>query len=174
MRHIIAIAFTFALTACSGGEEAEPTPEPEAAPEPAPEPEPEPEPAGKTVDVAKLNANREAQAGKTVTVSGFYMSTTTQGDPVEQLNVSVHATEDMSSESILCVASPEHEAELTALTQKAPILVTGTVSADDFMGSAKLDDCTLASAEGGDDAHGGDKGGKKGKGGKGKGGKSKH
>ena len=142
MRFISILGLAFGLAACSG-ETA--TPEPEPAPEPAPEPEPEPEPApaGDAVDVAKLNAEREAHVGKTVAVTGFYMGTTKQGDPVEQLNVSVHASEDMGSESILCVASPEHDAAFSALTQKDSITVTGTVAEEDFLGKAKLTDCIL-------------------------------
>jgi len=162
------------LVACGSAEVEVETPE-EPAEEPEPEPEPEKAPAAKgpglKVDV--LNEKRADHVGKTVTVSGFYSSTTKQGNPVEQINISVLSGPESTgadgekTPKMLCIAKPENEAMFDGLTQKSEITVSGTVDENDFFGGAMLNDCVIAKGgaaekpkEGGG---GGAKKGKKGK-----------
>ncbi len=178
MKVLGASALFMGLVAC-GSVEVETHEEPEAEePEAEPEPEPEPEaPAatGPGMKVNELNDARADHVGKTVTVSGFYSSTTKQGNPVEQINISVlsgpESTQEDGSKTpqILCIATPDNEAMFDGLMQKSEITVSGTVEEKDFFGGAMLKDCVMAKAggdgekapkEGGGDA----KKGKKGKG----------
>jgi len=168
-----ASAVVFALTACGTTEVevVEPEPTPEAEPEPEPEPEPTPEAApagGPEMTPEAVNAARADHVGKMVTVKGLYMGTTKQGDPPTQLNIAVHQTEEMESQKILCVAKPEEEAKF-ALTQKDAIVVTGKVAANDFFGSALLEECTRVEAAAGGAADAPAEGAPEGKTGKGKG-----
>jgi hypothetical protein len=174
-------ALMAALVACGSVEVEveEPTEEPTEEPEPEPEPEKAPAAAGPGMKVDELNDHRADHVGKTVTVSGFYSSTTKQGNPVEQINISVLSGPEANQENgektpkLLCIATPENEAMFDGLTQKSEITVSGTVDDKDFFGGAMLRDCVIA--KGGDDAEAPKEGGgaKKGKKGKGKGGKRK-
>ena len=125
-----------------------------------------------TVD--KLNEKRADHVGKTVTVSGFYSSTTKQGNPVEQINVAVLSAPESTgadgekTPKLLCIASPDNEAMFDGLVQKSEITVSGKVDEGDFFGGAMLQDCVIAKGDGGGDAEkpkggGGAKKGKKGK-----------
>jgi hypothetical protein len=126
------------------------------------------------MDVPTINANREANVGKTVTVSGFYMGTTKQGNPVTQLNVAVHESEEMDSASILWVATPDHAERFDPITMKSPITVTGKVAEKAFFDKAMLEECVLGGGSGGGEAAPKEDKAGKAKGGKAKGGKAKH
>ena len=195
------LSFSLVLLAACGGDPPPPAPEPApAAPAPAPEPPPAPPaPApvadGAPMTVDGLNAAREANVGKVVSVKGAYGNVTKQDAP-KQINVSVHLDDKLEGEAkqVLCIVDPAKEAELSAFTQKAAVVVTGTVAKDDFFGGAKLEGCTVAAdagapapapaeeaaeggkagkgkgkGKGGDEGEGGKAGKGKGKGGKGKG-----
>ena len=139
------------LVGCSGTETA-PPPEPEPVVEPVPEPEPEPV-AAEPMTPAALNADRDAQVGKMVTVKGFYSNMTKQDAPA-QINVPVYEDAELAGDSVLCVFDVAKEAELAALTEKQKLKVSGTVSTEKFLEKTKIDGCTLeqAGGEGADEA----------------------
>jgi len=169
------------LVACGSAEVEVETPE-EAAEEAEPEPEPEKAPAAKgpglKVDV--LNEKRADHVGKAVTVSGFYSSTTKQGNPVEQINISVLSAPESTgadgekTPKLLCIAKPENEAMFDGLVQKSEITVSGTVDENDFFGGAMLNDCVIAKGGAAEKPKEGGGGGGAKKGKKGKKGKKKH
>jgi len=162
------------LTACGSADVADPEPDGEEegteeeeeeeveAPEPA-------KPAGKVMPVAEINEKREANVGKMVTVSGFYRGTTKQGNPVEQINISITGSADGEGGKILCVGTPESEAMWEGFSVEDEIVVAGKVADRDWFGGALLEECVKSEADAGG---GGGRGGKA-KGGKSKGGKSK-
>ena len=168
-------ALFMGLVACGSVEvevpdEAE-APNDEAAPEPSPAPDKAPEASGPGVKVDELNAHRADHVGKKVTVSGFYSSTTKQGSPVEQINVSVLASPEPTQANgektpkLLCIAKPENEGMFEGLVAGDEITVTGTVDESDFFGGAMLQDCVKGQGGGAAKPKEGDaKRGKKGKG----------
>jgi hypothetical protein len=173
------ITFSLVLLAACGGDPPPPPPAPApapVAPAPAPEPPPAPAPApaadGAPMTVDGLNAAREANVGKAVTVKGAYGNLTKQDSPA-QLNVSIHADDKLEGDAkkLLCIVDVAKEAELAAFTQKGAVVVTGTVAKDDFFGSAKLEGCVVTADPAAAPVDEAAEGGKAGKGkGKGKGG----
>ena len=159
------------LTACGSAEVTEPEPKEEPKKE-----EPKAKPAGKAMPVADINAAREANVGKTVSVSGFYRGTTKQGNPVEQINISITGSADGEGGKILCVGTPDTEAMWEGFSVEDEIVVSGKVAERDWFGGALLEECVKSEAGGakGGKAKGGkSKGGGGDKAGKAKGGKGK-
>ncbi|MEZ4236029.1 MAG: hypothetical protein R3F59_07685 [Myxococcota bacterium] len=143
------------MLGCSGGETvAPPEPEPEVV---EPEPEPEPAPAMEVMTPSALNAAREENVGKEVTVKGFYSNMTKQDSPA-QINVPVFEDEALAGESVLCVFDVAKEGDLAAMTEKQKIKVSGTVSEEKFLEKTRIDNCAIVmpddAAEGGADEGG--------------------
>lgn len=158
------------LLAC-GTAEVVPEPVPEPVVEPAPEPEPEPAaPAEMTPEA--LNAARDANVGKMVTVKGFY-STMMKSDAPPQITVPVYQDAEAAGASVTCVFDVAKEAEVAALVAKAEITVSGTVSTEKAGETAKLELCSLVPAAAAPVEEGSD-GPAKAKGGKGKGKQKAH
>lgn len=196
MRSILAplTVLLLALTACGGDEAPPPAPAPAPAAEPAPAPAPPPAPVepapteapapGTPMSVDAINAARESNVGNMVTINGFYGNMTKQDAPA-QINVIVYQDAELvDKHSVFCVVDVADEATITALTQKAPVTITGTIGKDDFFGAAKVEGCKVAAGDAapaapaadmaaeGEGAEGGKAGKGKGKGGDGEGGKA--
>ncbi|MBL8619523.1 MAG: hypothetical protein JNM72_28180 [Deltaproteobacteria bacterium] len=175
------ITFSLVLLAACGGDPPPPPPAPApapVAPAPAPEPPPAPAPApaadGAPMTVDGLNAAREANVGKAVTVKGAYGNVTKQDAPA-QINISIHTDDKLEGDAkkLLCIVDVAKEADLAAFAEKGAVVVTGTVAKDDFFGSAKLEGCVVTAdpaappaEEGGKAGKGKGKGGDEGEGGK--------
>jgi len=158
------------LVACGSVEVEIDDDEVEKVEEPEPAPEKAPAAKGPGMKVDELNDHRADHVGKMVTVSGFYSSTTKQGNPVEQINISVLSGPESTqadgekTPKLLCIATPANEAMFEGLTQKDEITVSGTVDDKDFFGGAMLSDCVVAKGDAKAPKQGGDaKKGKKGK-----------
>lgn len=144
---LLTLTTSLLLAACGGDKPATPAtqappPATAAQAQPAPAPTAAPAPAAGTLSVDKLNAERASFVGKTVTVEGFMLGTTTQG---EQVNVSVGKTGDIGTkEAILCIAPAASKDTFMKVTQKSAIKVSGTVASDAFFDKAKLTGCAIA------------------------------
>jgi|GEM_PF-6008593 len=103
-------------------------------------------PRGAAFDVPALNQRRAELVGTVVTVRGHLHGLTRQGRPATQLNVGVGAAPELSSETILCIADPKHEAEFDQL-QGTPITVHGRVSDDTFFETTMLTGCRRGPAK---------------------------
>ena len=104
---------------------------------------PAPAAAGGVLDVPGLNAAREAHIGQVVQVRGVVLGITHQGKPVEQINVAIGVSDDIASETVLCVAAAD-DTGLSATPLQRTVTVEGTVSADAYFDKARLDGCHLA------------------------------
>jgi hypothetical protein len=148
------------LTGCP----AEETPPPAPPPVPAPPPAPPPKPA--VMDVAGLNAAREANVGQTVTVKGILGTVTKKEANIE---VNVMAADAPDADWIRCTTTDlSMEADLMALAPKSEVTVAGVVDAAPVDGKTNLTACAPAEAKGGKA-----KAGEDGKAGKEKAGKQK-
>src|SRR5687768_13433026 len=128
-----------ALTGCPA-EETPPPPEP--APMPAPPPPPPAPPKPAVMDVAALNAARDANVGKEVTVKGV-LGTVTKG--ASNIDVNVMASDAADADWIRCTTTDlSMEADLMALAPKSEITVTGMVDAAAVDGKTHLTGCAPA------------------------------
>lgn len=152
---LLPLSLALALVACDSAEPPPPAPAPvvEPAPAPAPPPAPEPPPTadapapGTPMSVDAINAARESNVGNAVTINGFYGNMTKQDAPA-QINVIVFQDAELvEKHSVFCVVDVADEAAITALVQKAPVTITGTIGKDDFFGAAKVEGCKVVAGE---------------------------